>query len=85
MDVKMHDDEYEDCSLHWRVSCMNLITQEDDSRKKMIFFSRAKRRLTSYDLIEFFTNEQYMSADSLVLQVHERGWWGHFQSFRPKL
>ena len=30
MVVKMHDDEYEDCSLHCRVSCMNMITQEDD-------------------------------------------------------
>ena len=67
MVVKMHDDEYKDCSLHWRVSCMNMITQEDD------FFCCAKRRLPSYDLIEFFTNEQYMLADSLVLQVHERG------------
>ena len=49
---------------------MNMITQEDD-----IFFSCAKRRLPSYDLIdhEFSTNEQYMSADSLVLKAHERG------------
>ena len=30
MVVKIHDDEYEDCSLHCRVSCMNMITQEDD-------------------------------------------------------
>ena len=43
------------------------------SRKKMIFFSFIKRRLPNYDFIELFTKEQYMSADSLFLQVHERG------------
>ena len=42
-------------------------------RKKIIFFSCAKRKLSSYDLIEFVTNEQYMSVDSLVFQAHERG------------
>ena len=34
----------------------------------MIFFSCAKRRLSSYGSIKFFRNESYMSADSFNFQ-----------------
>ena len=68
MVVKMHDDDYEDCSLHWRVSCMNMITQEDDLQ-----LCQKKITYCNYDLIDFFTNKHYMSADSSALQAHERG------------
>ena len=55
--VKMHGGGYEDCCFQSRVSCMKMITQEDD----LLQFCQEK---ITYSSTEFFRNEQYMSADS---------------------